>query len=143
MNATRFTRWFIYFLIGAAIIAILWNADNNNAPAQEISISQLAQEIKADQISDIEVSSDRQQITVRFVDENRSPVQSQISGTSSLEELLAIYGITETDYSNGRPNIIYLPPITARVAASEIERTEGPVGMVVKVAMRPVKGVEP
>ncbi|MEJ2750147.1 MAG: ATP-dependent zinc metalloprotease FtsH, partial [Anaerolineae bacterium] len=110
MNATRFTRWFIYFLIGAAIIAILWSADNNTEQTQEISISQLAQEIQADQVSDIDVSSDRQRITVHYVDTNRSPVQAQISDASSLEEMLSIYGVTGADYSDGRPNITYLPP---------------------------------
>jgi cell division protease FtsH len=110
MNATRFTRWFIYFLIGAAIVAILWSANMTTAPAQEISISQLVQEIQADQVRTIEVANNKQQITIHYVDSSRSPVQAYISDSSSLEEVLSIYGIGAADYGNGRVNIIYQAP---------------------------------
>lgn len=110
MNATRFTRWFIYFLVGAAIIAILWSANMTTAPAQEISISQLVQEIQANQVRTIEVANNKQQITIHYVDSNRSPAQAYISGSSSLEEVLSMYGISAADYGNGRVNIIYQAP---------------------------------
>ncbi len=110
MNGTQFTRWFIYFLIGAAIVAILWSANTTTPSTQEISINQLVAAIKANEVSTITVASNKQQITIDYVDSNRSPVQTYINGSSSLEEVLSIYGITAADYGNGRANIIYEAP---------------------------------
>ncbi len=110
MNSNRFTRWFVTFMIGSAIIAIMWNANNAPAVAPEISISQLAQQIQDDLVSEIEVSDDGRQITVNYVDENQPAAQSQISGVSSLEEILSSYGVTTEDYANGRPAITYKRP---------------------------------
>ena len=110
MNATRFTRWFIYFLIGAAIVAILWSANTTTTTNQEVSINQLVQAIQANEVATITVASDKQQITIDYVDPNRSPAQTYINGSSSLEEVLSIYGITAADYGNGRANIVYEAP---------------------------------
>ena len=110
MDATRFTRWFIYFLIGAAIVAILWSANMTTTPSQEISINQLVKDIQANEVSTITVANNKQQITINYVDSDRSPAQLYINGSSSLEEVLSIYGITAADYGNGRANIIYEAP---------------------------------
>lgn len=110
MNSTRFTRVFVYLLIGAAIAAIMWNYNNNPTPSPEISISQLAQEIREDLVSDIQIAKSGQEITVNYVNENQPSSQSQISGVSSLEEVLSNYGVGENDYANGRPTIAYERP---------------------------------
>ncbi len=110
MNATRFTRWFIYFLIGAAIVAILWGANTPQTTSPEISISQLAQEIRADQVNDIQIAGDGQQITINYVNKDQPTSQSQISGVSSLEEVLSSYGVNQNDYEDGRPTITYERP---------------------------------
>ncbi len=110
MNSTRFTRVFVYLLIGAAIAAIMWSYNNNPAPTPEVSISQLAQEIIDDLVNDIEVAGGGEQITINYVDKNQPSSQSQISGVSSLEEVLSNYGIDGNDYADGRPTISYKRP---------------------------------
>ncbi|MCP4426772.1 MAG: ATP-dependent metallopeptidase FtsH/Yme1/Tma family protein [Chloroflexi bacterium] len=110
MNSTRFTRWFVYLLIGAAVAAIWWSANTDPTIVPEISISQLAQEIQENQISDIQISGDGRQITVNYVNDNQPAAQSQISGVSSLEEVLGNYGVNQSDYGDGRPTITYERP---------------------------------
>jgi cell division protease FtsH len=107
MNATRYTRWFVYLLIGAAIAAIWWSANADTAVTPEISISQLAQEIQDNLVSDIQIASDGRQITINYVNKNQPSAQSQMSGVSSLEELLGSYGVNQSDYQDGRPAITY------------------------------------
>ena len=46
MNSVRITRWFIYLLIGVAIVAILWSYNSTGTSTEELAISNLAQQIK-------------------------------------------------------------------------------------------------
>ncbi|MEM7331496.1 MAG: ATP-dependent zinc metalloprotease FtsH [Chloroflexota bacterium] len=110
MNSTRITRWFIYGLIGVAIVAIIWSYSSSASSSTEISISQLARQIKDERVDEIVVDGNGRRITVRYTDPNRDAVESQISGVSSLEELLANYGVTEADYADLQPRIVYDPP---------------------------------
>ena len=110
MNSTRVTRWFIYALIGVAIIAIIWSYSSSASSPNEIAISQLARQIKDGRVEEITVDGNGRRITIRYTDPSRDAVESQISGVSSLEELLANYGITENDYADLTPRIIYDPP---------------------------------
>lgn len=110
MNATKITRWFIYILIGVALAAILWSYNNTASLTEEISISQLAQEIKANQVAKIEVEGNGRDVIITYVDENRLPASTHISNVAALEELLQNYGITDKEYEDGRPNIIYARP---------------------------------
>jgi cell division protease FtsH len=103
------TRWFLYLLIGTAVIAILWSYNSTASTPDEISISVLAQQIKAEEIRDIQVSGDGQQIKIIYND-GRSFAQSQISGVSSLEEVLSNYGVGQEDYDDGKPTIAYERP---------------------------------
>lgn len=110
MNSTNVTRWFVYLLVGVAVMSIVWNYTNSEPTAQTISISQLAQEIKNDQIATIEVNSDGREITIYYLDPALGATQSSISGVSSLEEVLSNYGVNQTDYADGRPTITYQQP---------------------------------
>ncbi|GAB4274162.1 MAG: ATP-dependent zinc metalloprotease FtsH [Candidatus Promineifilaceae bacterium] len=110
MNATKVTRWFIYILIGVALAAILWSYNNTASFTEEISVSQLAQEIKANQVAKIEVEGNGRDVIVTYVDENRPPTATHISDVAALEELLQNYGITDKEYEDGRPVIIYTRP---------------------------------
>jgi ATP-dependent Zn protease len=107
MNAARISRWLIYALIAIAILAILWNISATTTPSEEISISQLAQQIKTNSIAQIEVSSSGQEVVIHYVGDERPPVKANISGVSSLEEVLQSYGVSETDYADDLPNILY------------------------------------
>jgi len=110
MNATRISRWLIYALLVVAILAIFWNFGNTNTVTQEISISELAQEIHNNKISEITVSSNGQEVTITYQDANLPPTTANISNVSSLEEVLSNYGISEADYADGEPNITYERP---------------------------------
>ena len=107
MNSTRMTRWFIYLLIGVAVMAIVWSLNMGGTQAERISISQLAQQVRANEIKELQVSSDGRTITIHYADSNRPAAQSNISGVSSLEEILSVYGITTQDYADSRPTITY------------------------------------
>lgn len=110
MNTTRLTRWFIYLLIGVAILALVWSYTSSTSAPAEISVSQLARQIQQDNVKEIVVDGNGRRIVVTFMDPQRPAAQSQISGVASLEELLATYGVTQTDYADGRPKITYDPP---------------------------------
>ncbi len=110
MNTPQITRWFVYVLIGVALLAILWSYGSSATTPSQISISQLAQDIKANQVTDIVVDGNGRSVTITYANPNRPPSESQISGVSSIEEMLASYGINETDYSDNLPTIRYDPP---------------------------------
>jgi cell division protease FtsH len=107
VNSTRMTRWFIYLLIGVAVMAIVWSLNMGGTQAERISISQLAQQVRANEIKELQVSGDGRTVTIHYADSNRPAAQSNISGVSSLEEILSVYGITTQDYADSRPTITY------------------------------------
>lgn len=110
MNTTKASRWFIYLLLGMVIMAIVWSYNTTPPVRTEISITKLAQEIRNSEVKDIEVSGNGRQLVIVYADANRPPAQSQISGVSSVEEVLANYGITSEDYQDGRLTITYARP---------------------------------
>ena len=110
MNSTRITRWFVYILIGFAVIAILWNYNLATPTIQSISISQLAQEIRQNEVRELQVSGDGREVLATYVNPNRASTQTLVSGVSSIEEILRTYGVTEADYVDGQPVVTYTPP---------------------------------
>ena len=110
MNTPRITRWFVYVLIGVALLAILWSYGSSSTTPSQISISQLAQEIKANEVTDIVIDGNGRSVIITYANPNRPASESQISGVSSIEEMLASYGVTEADYTDGSPTITYDPP---------------------------------
>jgi cell division protease FtsH len=110
VSSTRITRWFIYILISVAIVAILWSYSTGGKDRDEIPISQLAQEIKSGEVDEMEVSGDGREVTVTYKDSNREQAYSQISDVSSLEEVLAAYGISNELHREGGPSIEYEKP---------------------------------
>ncbi|MCA9960544.1 MAG: AAA family ATPase, partial [Anaerolineales bacterium] len=97
-------------MLGVVIFAIIWSYNTAPSTNVEISITQLAQEIRENLVSEVQVAGDGQQLTIIYTDANRIPAQSQISGVSSIEEVLANYGITSEDYSDSRPTVTYERP---------------------------------
>lgn len=107
MNATKITRGLIYILLGVAILSILWNMGNTKTPVEEISISQLAQQIKNGEVAEITIDPNGQEITVVYGGPNGATVTVNKNSSSSLEEILSSYGVTEADYADGSPTITY------------------------------------
>ncbi|MCA9865170.1 MAG: ATP-dependent zinc metalloprotease FtsH [Anaerolineales bacterium] len=110
MNSTRLTRWLVYLLIGAAIAAVLWSYSSAPATQNDIPISRLAQEIASDDVAQLIVSSNGREVTVVYVDQNRQPARASMSDVSSIEEVLAAYGIASESYADGKPIITYERP---------------------------------
>jgi len=106
----RFTRLIIYLLIGVAIAAILWGYNSTGTTTEELAISNLAQQIKDGEVAELGVAGDGREVTVIYRDQNRSDALAMISNTSSLEEILATYGISERIFSEGNTVIIYEAP---------------------------------
>ncbi len=110
MNSTRLTRWLVYLLIGSAIVAILWSYSSAPTPQSEIPISLLAQKIQANEVAELRVAGDGREVTVVYVDSQRTPSLAAISDVSSIEELLATYGVDSSNYTDSRPVVIYEQP---------------------------------
>ncbi|GAB4154141.1 MAG: ATP-dependent zinc metalloprotease FtsH [Candidatus Promineifilaceae bacterium] len=110
MNSSKYTKWFVYLLIGIGLIAILWSQSNTQPISDEISISQLAESILARQVKEVTVGSNGQEITVIYKNSQRQPSTSQISGVSSLEEVLREYGVTADYYGEDGVTITYEKP---------------------------------
>ena len=110
MNTNRVTKWFVYILIAMATAAIFWSLNSNGETSESISISEIAQQLQANEISELQVSGNGRQIEVVYVDIARPKAHSQIGGASSIEEILSAYGVTQSDYGDGRPTIRYEEP---------------------------------
>jgi cell division protease FtsH len=94
VNSTKVTRYFVYLLIFVAIAAIIWSYTSSAPPETEISLSKMVTEIKAGDVKEISVAGDGREVTVLYQDNNRQPSKTQISGTSSIQEELALLGVT-------------------------------------------------
>jgi cell division protease FtsH len=110
MNSTRLTRWLVYLLIGAAVVAVLWSYSSAPTPQNDIPISRLAQEIQANEVAELRVSGDGREVTVIYLDSQRPKSLAAISDVSSIEELLATYGVTSASYADSRPVVVYEQP---------------------------------
>lgn len=110
MNSARLTRWFVYLLIGTAIVAIIWSYNSATPNIETISISRLAQDVRDNKVEELEVSGDGREVTIKYFGSENKVAQTQMSGVSSIEELLSNYGISETDYADGIPTISYSAP---------------------------------
>ncbi|MCA9981652.1 MAG: ATP-dependent metallopeptidase FtsH/Yme1/Tma family protein, partial [Anaerolineales bacterium] len=109
MNSTRLARWFIYGLLIVAASAILWSIVNNTPAPSTIPISQLAQEIKNGEISELRISEDDREVTAFYKNGDPS-TKAQISGASSLEEVLATYGVTSEQLEANQVVMVYEAP---------------------------------
>ncbi len=110
MNSTRLTRWLVYLLIGAAIAAVMWSYSSAPSVQNDIPISRVAQEVKAGEVAELIVSSSGDEVIVKYTQSNRPPSRASISSVSSIEELLATYGVGSEAYDDGKPIITYERP---------------------------------
>ncbi len=110
MKSTNAARWFIYLMIALAILALLWGYGSATNIAEEISISQLAQEIEAKEVDEIRIDGNGRTVTINYQNPSQPATTANISENSSLEEQLASYGITLDANTDSTPIIIYEAP---------------------------------
>ncbi len=110
MSISKLSRWIIYLLVAIVIFAVIWSLNGSNGVMDTVSISDLAKQIQENEVDEIAVAGNGRDLTITYINENRPQAESQISGVSSLEEILATYGITNEDFSDSQPTIIYTPP---------------------------------
>jgi cell division protease FtsH len=113
VNTSRITRYFIYLLIVVAIFAIIWSYSSAGTEPEELAISELAQQIKNGEVAELQVSGEGREVTVVYNEgTNRPDAHTLISNFSSLEEVLATYGVSDSDFGagQGQTTIVYQPP---------------------------------
>lgn len=110
MNSTNITRWFIIILLVVAAFAILWSVNSASTTSRDIGITELAQDVKNGEVSEIRVAEDGRDITVIYKSSQQPQAHSQISGVSSIEEILAAYGVTAATYTEQNTTVTYEPP---------------------------------
>jgi cell division protease FtsH len=108
LNTTRITRWLIYLLITVAIVAVLWTFNSATSKEQELPISELARQVTEGVVAELHVSGDGREVTVIYDDGGSA--YSQISDVSSLEEVLATYGVSQESYGAGKTVLQYERP---------------------------------
>lgn len=109
MSSTKIARWFIYGLLILAAAAILWSVSNSASSSDEIPITTLAEQIQAGQVDELLVSEEDRRVTITY--NNRgAAAYAQISGVSSLEEVLAEHGITQEIYTSTGTSVRYERP---------------------------------
>ncbi len=98
VNGNRFIRSFVITLVAVIILALLFNF-NLQPAAEEIPINQVAAAIKSGNVSALNVTDSGRELTITYAD-GRPDALSYLSGVSSVEEVLAEYGVTNEDYGN-------------------------------------------
>lgn len=110
MNSTRVTRGFVYFLIFIAIIAILWSYNSASPTETELSISELATQIKNGEVAELQVSGNSREATVIYRDNDRSAGVAQLGGNATLMEELGYLGVSNAEYEAHNVTIINEKP---------------------------------
>ncbi|MFK7805473.1 MAG: ATP-dependent zinc metalloprotease FtsH [Anaerolineae bacterium] len=108
MNSSSITRLLIYGLLGVAIVAIVWSVVNSDATNPPLPISQVAQDILEGDVRAIEVSADGRSLEIDYT--NGEQERSLKSNASSLEEVLATYGVNGQTLNENQISITYNRP---------------------------------
>lgn len=106
MNSTKVTRYFIYLLIAVAIVAIVWSYNSAEPASTTLSLTELAEQIRADEVASLRVEREGQEVLVTYQVEEVPPGRVQIGNTSLLEEL-SFLGITSADLQDSNITIEY------------------------------------
>ncbi|MBN1317922.1 MAG: ATP-dependent zinc metalloprotease FtsH [Anaerolineales bacterium] len=103
MDSSRLRNGFVYLLILVAIIAILFSYRSQKPATEELAISDLAAEVKLGNVDEILVDDDGQKLMITFTD--ASEALSQKEPTTTLEEILAVYGVEPAQLESVRIQI--------------------------------------
>ncbi len=110
MSSTTLTRIFIYSLVAVAGIAILWSIFNSESQATDLPISTVAAQIVEGSVKQLNVSSDGREVIVTYKQPGKQQARSQVTGVSSLEEVLAAYGVSGRTYLDQGVAVVYEKP---------------------------------
>jgi cell division protease FtsH len=106
-NPSKITRWLVLVLLGVSALVLIYTFGAGSSESNEIPVSQLAQEVQANDVAELQVAGDGQRVTVVYEEANRPPAATTISGVSSIEEVLAAYGVDSAAYADGSPTVVY------------------------------------
>ena len=100
----KLIRWLIYLSVAIVFVALLWMY---NAPQTKrmISITTVAADVRNGKVERIVVNGNNRSLVVSYKD--NIAAYSQIGGNSSLEEILATYGVDGETYKEHSIEIIY------------------------------------
>ncbi len=105
--SSRNQSYIIYLLLFVAIIAMVVYQFSQRGNTTEVSINQLAEDIKNGKVSKIEENEDRLQITYR---ENLTEAVSTKESSATLVEQLLALGVTEEQLHPNNINVIIKAP---------------------------------
>jgi len=104
--SSRNQSYVIYLLLFIAIIAMVVYSFGQRGVSSEVSINQLAADIKAQKITKIEGDEDRLQVTYKDLTES---VSTKESNATLVDQLLAL-GVTEDQLDPAKIKILIKPP---------------------------------
>jgi len=104
--SSRNQSYVIYLLLFIAIIAMVVYSFGQRGVSSEVSINQLAADIKTSKVTKIEGDEDRLQVTYKDLTES---VATKESNATLVEQLLAL-GVTEDQLDPARVKILIKPP---------------------------------
>ncbi len=104
--SSRNQSYVIYLLLFIAIIAMVVYSFGQRATSSEVSINQLAADIKASKVTKIEGDEDRLQVTYKDLTEL---ISTKESSATLVEQLLAL-GVTEDQLDPAKVKILIKPP---------------------------------
>jgi cell division protease FtsH len=91
VDSSKLRNGFVYLLILVAIVAILWSYRSQSPQTEELAISELAAKMRAGEVDEIAVDNDGRELTIEL--ENGTTVLSQKEPGTTVEEVLAVYGV--------------------------------------------------
>lgn len=100
MNSQTVTRWFVYLLVGVAFIAIWWTLSSYTPVKSDLSLSDLASQIKAGEVKNLTIAGNGLAVIVEYKDSDLPITRTHISEGTSLLEQLNYLGLTNEDYLN-------------------------------------------
>jgi len=104
--SSRNQSYVIYLLLFIAIIAMVVYSFGQRGASSEVSINQLAADIKAQKVTKIEGDEDRLQVTYKDLTES---ISTKESNATLVDQLLAL-GVTEDQLDPSKIKILIKPP---------------------------------
>ncbi len=74
-NPSKITRWLTLVLLGVASLALIYSFGSTTVEDAMIPVSQLAQEVEANEVAELQVTGDGQQVDIVYQD--REPPAGQ------------------------------------------------------------------
>jgi cell division protease FtsH len=102
----RYRNFFVYALVGIAVVLILLSFRSSGSSAMEISLSRLVEDINAGRVQSIEVVED--ELTIEYRDSNRTAISRKDPSAPVTEQLLNLgvepAQLQQVEIKNGPPS---------------------------------------